>query len=49
MWTRADIGVSFTARNVADLVRPPKAPHLEMLTYTPEQANQLLDAAKAIA
>jgi integrase len=29
-------------RNVADLVRPPKAPHLEMKTYTPEQANQLL-------
>lgn len=34
------------ARNVADLVRPPKAPHLEMKTYTPEQANQLLEAAK---
>ena len=33
-------------RNVADLVRPPKAPHLDMKTYTPEQANQLLDAAK---
>lgn len=33
------------ARNVADLVRPPKAPHLEMKTYTPEQANQLLEAA----
>jgi len=32
-------------RNVADLVRPPKAPHLEMKTYTPEQANQLLEAA----
>jgi integrase len=33
------------ARNVADLVRPPKAPHLDMKTYTPEQANQLLEAA----
>ena len=33
-------------RNVADLVRPPKSPHLEMKTYTPEQANQLLDAAR---
>lgn len=32
-------------RNVADLVRPPKAPHLDMQTYTPEQANRLLDAA----
>jgi integrase len=27
-------------------VRPPKAPHLEMQTYTPEQANRLLDAAQ---
>jgi len=34
------------ARNVADLVRPPKAPHLDMKTYTPEQANQLLEAAQ---
>jgi integrase len=34
-------------RNVADLVRPPKAPHLEMKTYTPEQANQLLEAASS--
>jgi integrase len=33
-------------RNVADLVRPPKAPHLDMQTYTPEQANRLLDAAQ---
>lgn len=33
-------------RNVADLVRPPRAPHLEMQTYTPEQANALLDAAQ---
>lgn len=33
-------------RNVADLVRPPKAPHLDMQTYTPEQANQLLEAAR---
>ncbi|HEY7781311.1 MAG TPA: tyrosine-type recombinase/integrase [Ktedonobacterales bacterium] len=33
-------------RNVADLARPPKAPHLEMKTYTPEQANKLLEAAK---
>ncbi len=33
-------------RNVADLARPPKAPHLDMQTYTPEQANQLLEAAK---
>jgi len=33
------------ARNVADLVRPPKAPHLDMKTYTPEQASQLLEAA----
>lgn len=33
------------ARNVADLVEAPKAPHLEMKTYTPEQANQLLAAA----
>ena len=30
---------------MADLVRPPKAPHLEMKTYTPEQANQLLEGA----
>jgi integrase len=33
-------------RNIADLVRPPKAPHLDMQTYTPEQANQLLEAAQ---
>lgn len=33
-------------RNVADLARPPKAPHLEMQTYTPAQANRLLEAAK---
>lgn len=38
--------LDLVARNVADLVRPPKAPHLEMQTYTPEQASQLLDAAK---
>lgn len=37
--------LDLVARNVADLVRPPKAPHLEMKTYTPEQANQLLEAA----
>lgn len=34
------------ARNVADLVRPPKAPHTELQTYTPEQANKLLEAAQ---
>jgi integrase len=34
------------ARNIADLVRPPKTPHLEMQTYTPEQANQLLETAR---
>jgi integrase len=33
-------------RNVANLVRPPKAPHLEMKTYTPEQAAQLLETAQ---
>ncbi len=38
--------LDLVARNVAHLVRPPKAPHLEMQVYTPEQANQLLDAAK---
>lgn len=38
--------LDLVARNVSDLVRPPKAPHLEMKTYTPEQANQLLEAAK---
>lgn len=38
--------LDLVARNVADLVRPPKAPHLDMKTYTPEQASQLLDAAK---
>ncbi len=38
--------LNLAARNVADLVRPPKAPHLEMKTYTPEQANQLLMAAR---
>jgi integrase len=38
--------LDLVARNVADLVRPPKAPHLEMKTYTPEQANRLLDAAR---
>ena len=37
--------LDLVARNVADLVRPPKAPHLDMKTYTPEQANQLLEAA----
>jgi hypothetical protein len=31
--------LDLVARNVADLVRPPKAPHLDMQTYTPEQAN----------
>jgi integrase len=34
------------ARNVADLVSKPKVPHMEMQTYTPEEANQLLDAAQ---
>lgn len=38
--------LDLVARNVADLVRPPKAPHLEMQTYTSEQANQLLEAAR---
>jgi integrase len=38
--------LNLVTRNVADLVRPPKAPHLEMKTYTPEQANQLLEAAR---
>jgi integrase len=38
--------LDLVARNVADLVRPPKVPHLDMKTYTPEQASQLLDAAK---
>ena len=38
--------LDLVARNVADLVRPPKAPHLEMKAYTPEQANQLLEAAQ---
>jgi integrase len=38
--------LDLVARNVASLVRPPKAPHLEMKTYTPEQANQLLEAAQ---
>jgi integrase len=38
--------LDLVAKNVADLVRPPKAPHLEMQTYTSEQANRLLDAAK---
>jgi integrase len=38
--------LGLVARNVADLVQPPKAPHLEMKTYTPEQANQLLEAAR---
>lgn len=38
--------LDLVARNVAHLVRAPKAPHLEMQVYTPEQANQLLDAAK---
>jgi integrase len=33
------------ARNVADLVSKPKVPHMEMQTYTPEEATQLLDAA----
>ena len=37
--------LDLVGRNVADLVRPPKAPHLDMKTYTPEQANQLLEAA----
>lgn len=34
------------ARNVADLVSKPKVPHMEMQTYTPEEATQLLDAAE---
>jgi integrase len=38
--------LNLVARNVADLVRAPKAPHLEMKTYTPQQANALLAAAK---
>jgi integrase len=38
--------LDLVSRNVADLVRPPKAPHLEMKTYTPEQANQLLETAR---
>jgi integrase len=38
--------LNLVGRNVADLVRPPKAPHLEMKTYTPDQANALLAAAK---
>jgi integrase len=38
--------LDLVGRNVAHLVRPPRAPHLEMQVYTPEQANQLLDAAK---
>jgi integrase len=33
-------------RNVADLVSKPKVPHIEMQTYTPEEAAQLLDAAQ---
>jgi integrase len=37
--------LDLVARNVADLVRPPKAPHLDMQTYTPEQAHQLLESA----
>lgn len=38
--------LDLVARNVADLVRSPKAPHQEMQTYTPEQAARLLDAAR---
>jgi integrase len=38
--------LDLVARNVADLIKPPKAPHLEMEVYTPEQANQLLEAAQ---
>jgi integrase len=34
------------ARNVADLVSKPKVPHMEMQTYTPEEANRLLAAAE---
>jgi integrase len=37
--------LDLVGRNVADLVRPPKAPHLDMKVYTPDQANQLLEAA----
>lgn len=37
--------LDLVARNVADLVRPPKAPHLEMKTFTPEQANLFLETA----
>jgi integrase len=38
--------LNLVQRNVADLVRPPKAPHVEMQTYTPAQAQQLLAAAQ---
>jgi integrase len=38
--------LDLVARNVADLVRPPRAPHLEMTAYTPEQANALMAAAQ---
>jgi integrase len=38
--------LDLVARNVADLVRPPKAPHIEMQVYSPEQANALLASAR---
>jgi integrase len=38
--------LDIVARNVASLVRPPKAPHQVMKVYDPDQANQLLEAAK---
>src|SRR5258707_15513684 len=38
--------IDLVARNVADLVDKPKAQHIEMQVYTPEQAQQLLDAAR---
>ena len=38
--------LDLVARNVADLVKPPKAPHIEMEVYDPDQAMQLLEAAK---
>ena len=34
------------ARNVAELVTPPRAPRREMQTLSPEQARHLLDAAR---
>jgi integrase len=38
--------IDLVARNVADLVDKPKAHHVEMQVYTPEQAQQLLTAAR---